>query len=589
MLGGIWRGHSRDSSPASNRQRLSLELHHNSSRGNIAEYDVNNPPSMPGSPLLEGLDDVMLSEETRGETLIDIDQHSDPGMGTSTSPLATPGGLKRRSTLPAPHDDVCFPQDVLSEIAEEEETSLRLDIEQTRPRRRRHKQWPDLETLEAWSAEERDRRAVEGNVRAVHVREPQLVDGRLRPRKIDWHRDAEDAPFRFTYFNEDFDNTIHSQTISELLKPGQKFQDLFIPEAPIIDEDSSDDDGSNIAPSELDRKFSGILSNPGLFKTESGRPPQNKSGPGTTDSSGTPTGRVTPTQFITSPQPKTATRGPRPAFWLDVLSPTDAEMRLLSKVFAIHPLTTEDILIQEEREKVELFRNYYFVSYRSYEQDVNSEDYLSPVNMYVVVFREGILSFHFSQTPHPANVRRRIRQLSDYLFLTTDWISYAIIDDVTDAYAPLIQRIEEEVDDIDQQILDLNDSDSDSDNEDSSPIKRSARSLKDKIFGGVFRRRRSIDYSAVSEKDPNMGQKKSQRDVLRQIGDSRKKVMSLYRLLVTKADVVKGFAKRCNEQWEVAPRSEIGLYLGDIQDHIVTMTGNLNYYEKYVYFLETCP
>lgn len=69
-------------------------------------------------------------------------------------------------------------------------------------------------------------------------------------------------------------------------------------------------------------------------------------------------------------------------------------------------------------------------------------------------------------------------------------------------------------------------------------------------------------------------------DMLRHVGECRKKVMGLYRLLGTKADVIKGFAKRCNEQWEVAPRSEIGLYLGDIQDHIVTMTGNLSHYEK---------
>ncbi len=30
----------------------------------------------------------------------------------------------------------------------------------------------------------------------------------------------------------------------------------------------------------------------------------------------------------------------------------------------------------------------------------------------------------------------------------------------------------------------------------------------------------------------------------------------------------------------MAPRSEIGLYLGDIQDHIVTMTANLSHYEQ---------
>ena len=159
--------------------------------------------------------------------------------------------------------------------------------------------------------------------------------------------------------------------------------------------------------------------------------------------------------------------------------------------------------------------------------------------MYVVVFREGIISFHFSQTPHPANVRRRIRQLSDYLFVTTDWISYALIDDVTDAYIPLIQRIEEEVDGLDDVILSMQ--------------------------GNAF----------AAE-----GQGCSHADMLRQMGDCRKKVMRLYRLLGTKADVIKGFAKRCNEQWEVAPKSEIGMYLGDIQDHIVTMTGNLSHYEK---------
>jgi magnesium transporter len=71
-----------------------------------------------------------------------------------------------------------------------------------------------------------------------------------------------------------------------------------------------------------------------------------------------------------------------------------------------------------------------------------------------------------------------------------------------------------------------------------------------------------------------------QADMLRYVGECRKKVMRFYRLLGTKADVIKGFAKKCNEQWEVAPRSEIGLYLGDIQDHIVTMTGNLSHYEK---------
>lgn len=67
---------------------------------------------------------------------------------------------------------------------------------------------------------------------------------------------------------------------------------------------------------------------------------------------------------------------------------------------------------------------------------------------------------------------------------------------------------------------------------------------------------------------------------LPQIGGLRKKVMSLMRLLGGKADVIKGFSKRCNEQYSVTPRGDIGLYLGDIQDHVVTMMSNLGHFEK---------
>lgn len=119
----------------------------------------------------------------------------------------------------------------------------------------------------------------------------------------------------------------------------------------------------------------------------------------------------------------------------------------------------------------------------------------------------GINQFHFRPTPHPQNVRRRIKQLKDYINVTSDWISYALIDDITDAFGPLIQSIEYEVDSIDELVLILKEAE--------------------------------------------------QSDMLRRIGTCRKKVMGLLRLMGNKADVVKGLAKRCNENWRVAPTSDI--------------------------------
>ncbi len=65
-------------------------------------------------------------------------------------------------------------------------------------------------------------------------------------------------------------------------------------------------------------------------------------------------------------------------------------------MFNIHPLTTEDIQMEETREKIELFRNYYFVCFRGFDQDPYSPTHLEPLNMYIIVFRDGILSVRIS-------------------------------------------------------------------------------------------------------------------------------------------------------------------------------------------------
>ena len=219
------------------------------------------------------------------------------------------------------------------------------------------------------------------------------------------------------------------------------------------------------------------------------------------------------------------------AWWLDVMNPSAEEIEMFHKAFGIHRLTAEDIVTKESREKVELFHQYYFVCFRSFHQmDKESEEYLEPINVYMVVFREGILTFAYAPSPHAAEVRKRIGRLRNYINLTADWLCYAMVDNIVDCFQPVIRNLEIETDNI-----------------------------EDSVFVA-----RPDDFSFL----------------VRRIGECRKKVMTLMRLLGGKADVIKGFAKRCNEQFGVAPRGEIGLYLGDIQDHVVTMMSNLGHFEK---------
>ncbi|KAF9114497.1 CorA metal ion transporter [Mortierella sp. AM989] len=253
-------------------------------------------------------------------------------------------------------------------------------------------------------------------------------------------------------------------------------------------------------------------------------------------------------------------------YWLDILDPSDLDMQILSKHFHVHPLTIEDISTEEVREKYEVFRHYYFVCFRTFDQDYNSGSYLQPASMYSVVFKDGIITFHFRPTNHHLNVLRRMEQLHSHITLTPDWINYALLDDITDSFASPIQTIQYEVDSIDELVLLLRESET--------------------------------------------------TDMLRRIGSCRRNVMSLSRLLSYKADVVRGLMKRFDERYAVAPLvgansqaasagttgapvkteemtnvggpiysqhhrdGEILLYLGDILDHVLTMLQSLWSYEK---------
>ena len=116
-------------------------------------------------------------------------------------------------------------------------------------------------------------------------------------------------------------------------------------------------------------------------------------------------------------------------WWLNMVNPTEEEIRSICKAFGIHPLTIEDIEKQETREKIELFPAYYFACFRSFHtiENDNGTTELEPYNVYVVVFREGTLSFSFAPNPHAGHVRKRITALKDYVAVSSDWICYALM------------------------------------------------------------------------------------------------------------------------------------------------------------------
>ncbi|PYH89307.1 Mg2+ transporter protein [Aspergillus ellipticus CBS 707.79] len=216
-------------------------------------------------------------------------------------------------------------------------------------------------------------------------------------------------------------------------------------------------------------------------------------------------------------------------WWLDIAAASDQDIETISRFFGLHPLTTEDIKIHETREKIELFGSYYFLSLRP-PRDFETDEGVRIVshNIYALVFRDGVLSFSFDPSLHAGHVRQRIKEHRSHLALTSDWICYALIDDIVDGFGPFIGRVESGL-----EVM-----------EDNISIAR------------------PDDIGLVLQRNYKW----------------RKEVMQIRQLLHDKIDVIRSFARHCDAF--DAPTSQVSLYLSDIRDHIITMISNLDQAEQ---------
>lgn len=113
-----------------------------------------------------------------------------------------------------------------------------------------------------------------------------------------------------------------------------------------------------------------------------------------------------------------------PVWWVDVRDATSEDVSIVTEALSIHPLTAEDIAIREAREKVEVFKNYYLISFQTLvSQPTESGERLgmpSSAEMYILVFQYGVVTFSPSGCSHVNRVRDRIRRMHDPSILSSD-------------------------------------------------------------------------------------------------------------------------------------------------------------------------
>lgn len=122
-------------------------------------------------------------------------------------------------------------------------------------------------------------------------------------------------------------------------------------------------------------------------------------------------------------------------WWLDIRDATDQDIASVAQTLSIHPLTVEDIATRDSREKVEVFPNYYLISFQTLvssrsslsDDDCHRADIPPSAGLYIFVFHYGVLTFSTGDCGHVHRVRHRMRKMHDPAILSSDWICYALM------------------------------------------------------------------------------------------------------------------------------------------------------------------
>jgi len=136
-------------------------------------------------------------------------------------------------------------------------------------------------------------------------------------------------------------------------------------------------------------------------------------------------------------------------FWLDIEAPDESDYELLERTFKFHPLTIEDIRHQNQRPKVDEYPDYNFtvIFLAVWEND---EIALREHHLYVGA--HYLITVHHEPSAELKELQERIHKSPDLTHGKPAFLTYLAIDALVDTTFPVLEKLDNEVDVLEDEI-----------------------------------------------------------------------------------------------------------------------------------------
>ena len=137
--------------------------------------------------------------------------------------------------------------------------------------------------------------------------------------------------------------------------------------------------------------------------------------------------------------------------WVGLYDPTDAEIDVLVKRFKLHPLAVEDALVAHQMPKVEVYGRELFVVART---AMKIDDRIAYGETHIFVGDDHVVSIRHGSARSHNLLRAQLEASPLQLKKGPDFVLHGILDFIVDAYAPIVDDVEDSVLEMEQRTLD---------------------------------------------------------------------------------------------------------------------------------------
>jgi magnesium transporter len=146
---------------------------------------------------------------------------------------------------------------------------------------------------------------------------------------------------------------------------------------------------------------------------------------------------------------------PESIVWVDIDSTSRHQRALLDKVFDFHPLSVEDTLNPNSRVKIEAYDGYLFLNVRVVRFcDDTADPYdLETVNLYLFIGPNYLVTVHAEPSASVDIVHDLVSRNPDVMARGASRLAHMVVDTAIDAYFPILDRIDEFIDGLEDRVF----------------------------------------------------------------------------------------------------------------------------------------